>query len=231
MKHATTLRIIAVASALAVSSMAQATAPLNTDDANAIAKGACEVETYGLGLRTQGVSINGLTARISCGVTESTKLGVGIGQARDDFGHANFISLTGKTTFIKGENGSASYALGYGITGAQLQNMGRRADSYYINGIVSKPLTDKITAHLNLGVLRDSFIGTDRTLGTWGLAGEYALTPTVALVAETYGQEGSKPWVAAGARWQASKAWSFGAALANQSGVANQFTLGAKYSF
>ncbi len=59
---------------------------------------------------------------------------------------------------------------------------------------------DRLVLHGNLGWLRDH--ASDRDTTTWGLGGEfYPLTPRLALIAETFGDERNPPWWQAGARW------------------------------
>lgn len=181
-------------------------------------------------MRSGGIDTTSLSSQLSCGIGHSTQLGASIGRSRDDFGHANSFALNGKTNLFKGSGSDASYTIAYGIAGIQPEGLSLRSQSAYLNGVVSKPLTDNLTGHLNFGLTHDRSLG--KTMGTWNVAAEYALGHGVDVMAEAYGQEGSGPWVGVGSRWQANKSWSIGASLSRQSSEnATQFTLGAKYSF
>ena len=226
-KHLT----LAAALSLSVIAPAFAGKPLNTDDAGTIAKGECEIEAYASAYRVSSANASGLTSQFSCGVVEGTQLGIGLGRYNDDTGNVDSISLSGKTQIIDGGKDSTSLSLGFGAVGTSSPGQSMSLSNYTFSLLATKPLTEDFSVHFNAGLLRDSSRGSAKNYGIWGLAGEYALTEKVALVGETYGQEGSKPWTGVGARWQASKALSLGLLFASQGGGDSTFTMGAKFSF
>jgi hypothetical protein len=212
-------------------SLAHAGKPLTVDDADVLAKKSCEIETYGTHINSFGSVSRGLQSTLNCGVSSITQLGVTLGGTHDDFGSTSIFALSGKTRILEGEKETPSFTLGYGVSQSKAPSSHWSSPQYAASVIGTFPLSEKTTAHLNLGLVHDNASDSRKTRGTWGIAGEYEMTPAVTLLAESYGEQTSSPTLGLGVRWQVSKQWKIGTEVSRQSHTATQFTLGATFSF
>jgi hypothetical protein len=100
----------------------------------------------------------------------------------------------------------------------------------------SQTLGERHRVHANLMSDVVGF-GSSEKAEAWGLAYEFAATPTVALLAETTGKQHLKPTQALGLRWTPTAHWELGAMAArprgeNGTGVkTREFRLTTAYRF
>jgi hypothetical protein len=231
MQIAEHFRFALFAGAAFLGAHAYAASPLTTDDAGVLERGECEFSAYASHANAQGAATRGLQSSLNCGAFGTTQLGIGLAGSQDAAGSTDIVSISAKTRLFSGATDAPSFSVGYGATSARAPGNGWSSASYSLNGIATFPLSETATLHANLGLSRDNSTAPSQTLGTWGIAAEYAFSPSLSLLAETYGQQSSAPWVGIGARWQASKSWSIGAELSSQANNATQFTLGATLAF
>lgn len=146
--------------------------------------------------------------------------------------YANGWVLGGKTALVEPENGAAAFTLAYGASYAQPS----RGQAYAwgnvaINAVFTQTLAPDWTGHVNVGWTRDRIARQSST--TWAVAGEWAATPWLDVVAEVYGDDRQRPWLGAGLRWTASKAWSWNVSYAVQNDAVRTrlVGVGVKFSF
>lgn len=83
---------------MGVIAVAQAAAPLATDDAGVLEARACEVETYGQRLREAGTDpVRGLSASFTCGIGMRSQFGLGYARASSGGTHDDAVGVSGKT--------------------------------------------------------------------------------------------------------------------------------------
>jgi hypothetical protein len=85
--------------------------------------------------------------------------------------------------------------------------------------------------HLNLGAARDTLESKTRSL--WGVGYEYPLTPSLAALAQYYGEEGSSPTRGVGLRWTVAEGMKVGVMADRTTGSDrhNLFTLSWAWEF
>lgn len=221
-------RLLIASAALLSISMAHATGPMATVSADVLGKGDCEVE--GLLGRTNakvaGFSTHAtnLGLRADCGVLDGTQLGLIGNRIKIEGEKVDALSLVGKTRLWDDAKFGGKLALTYGIHGVRDRNLDFDYAASDIGLAYTQTLAEKHKVHVNTNVTIAK--GGDNTTG-WALGYEYAVAPTVSLLAETYGAEGSKPTQALGVRWTPAKDWSVGAMLARprlDNGVSGRVT-------
>ena len=85
-----------------------------------------------------------------------------------------------------------------GVTRRPLSETNRRWEHPYAL-VPFSYTTGDVTVHVQLGWARDHERRRDAT--AWGIAGEYSATERVVLVAETFGENATKPFVRGGVRY------------------------------
>lgn len=200
-------------SLLAASSAAFAGAPMATEDADVLGRGECEWESSYQRSKIEGLKINALGTKVGCHALEGTQLALGVGRAKAEGESATAVNLSGKTALIGRSNGGFGLSLAYGFNWSKAGGESLRYDSTSLALVASQGFGD-FTLHGNLGLAKArGASGTDRF---WALGGEYALSDSTDLLAETYGAEGSKPFYGVGVRFKPNKEWAFGV-MASQS--------------
>ena len=208
-------RLLIASAALLSVTFANAAGPMNTVSADVLDRGTCEGEAL---LGRSNIKVGGFKShasfgglRADCGVLDGTQIGL-IG-TRINFEGDKFdgLTLVGKTRLWDGGPGAGKLALTYGIQGVRKSNLNFDYAASDIGLAYTQTFADKHTVHVNTDISIAK--GGDSTKA-WSLGYEYAATPTVSLLAETYGAEDSKPVQAVGVRWAPAKDWSVGAMLA-----------------
>jgi hypothetical protein len=231
-------RLLIASAALLSISMAHAAGPMATVSADVLGKGDCEVE--GLLGRTnakiEGFKTHATTLglRADCGVLDGTQLGLIGNRIKIEGEKVDALSLVGKTRLWDDAKVGGKLALTYGIHGVRDRNLDFDYAASDIGLAYTQTLAEKHKVHVNADVSIAK--GGDSTKG-WALGYEYAVAPTVSLLAETYGAEDSKPTQALGVRWTPAKDWSVGAMVARPrldngvSGRVTQFNTTVAYRF
>jgi hypothetical protein len=183
-----------------------------TQSADVLDRGTCQGEgrwgrvNIDVGGLESHATVGGL--RAECGVLDGTQIGLIGARVKFEGEKLDGLSLIGKTRLWDGGPGAGKLALTYGIQGLRKRNLNFDYAASAIGLAYSQTFADKHTVHVNTDISIAK--GGDSTKG-WALGYEYAAMPTVSLLAETYGTEGSKPTQAVGVRWAPAKDWSVGA--------------------
>ncbi len=231
MNHLT--RTLMAVAALSLIFSAHAGRPLATEDAGILNKSECEWESFGARSTSEGISVNVINTQVACGVGADTQLAVSAGRASSQGVSSNIYTLNAKTEVFKVKD-STAVTVAYGLIGTKAPGEGNRLSGLFVNGVVTQPVTDKITLHGNLGWNQDRSTA-DRTVTTsWNFAGEYAAGGGVDVVAEVYGDDRSKGAnLGTGLRWQATKDVSLNGSLAISTAKPREklLTVGGKLTF
>jgi hypothetical protein len=152
------------------------------DDAGVDEPGSCKVESWAAFASNR--DFIGVVAP-ACGVNlgRPVEISVPIGRIRSDGVWSTDLVLEAKTPIIPFEDGSKFGVALMGGVGFNL-TQGETAAAF-IAMPISFQISEPLRLDLNVGVLRN--IIDERTLFTWGAGAHLALTPQVALIAETFG--------------------------------------------
>lgn len=179
---------------------AWAARPFVTDDARLTTGGSCQLETW---TRSYEGSRE-FWALPACNPTGNLEFTLGGGQAMDyDAGVATSDQVFQLKTLLRPltTNGwGAGLAVGRVLHPEIHPGPNQLGNTYAYLPLSLSLHDDRLIVHTNLGWLRDR--ATNRDLMTWGLGGEfYPVTPRLALIAETFGDDKNPPWWQAGLRW------------------------------
>lgn len=176
---------------------AQAARPMITDDSRIVDAKACQVESW---WRAHRQGTPEFWALPGCSPTEHIELSAG--GARQSVGgqpHLSDSLAQAKLLLrpLRPNDWGLALTLGRAVDHA---GAGRRAPSNYLNLPLSHSMRDDaLVLHLNLGARRE--LQSHRTVGTWGLGSELQLRPGLQLIAESYGESASRPFVHGGLRY------------------------------
>ena len=227
-------RIVFAATALLfITNLAHAGRPLATEDAGVLAKGECEWESFAARARDSGASAHAWATQLACGFMSEAQVALSFGQSRAGGSTDQSLSVNGKWGLLRGKDDEASVILAWGLVSAKSPGSGFKLGSLFLNGVLTKPLSEHWTGHLNLGWMQDRSSTPRIKALTWNLAAEYALGNGFEVMGEWYGAERSDAVLGAGLRWAASKAWSLNAGYAVQTAGARGklLSVGAKLMF
>lgn len=182
---------------LAMNPGAHAARPMVTDDARIVDPGACQLESWRRGNRGSYE----FWALPACNFTGNLEVTLGRADLpKTDGGHAADFVLQGKGLFKQLETNGYSYGLVIGgVMHSDRSAQQEQVSSIYGYVPISKSFNhDQLIVHLNLGALQNR--DDDAKAFTWGVGGEFNFTTRVALIAETYGNNHSRPFVQGGLR-------------------------------
>lgn len=194
------LRWVAVMSLGLTAHSAWAGHPFNTEDAGVIAKGHCEIESFGSRERPSGgPTETGLSLQLGCGVIGRTQVAFALDQSKAAGEKSRGMQLSGKTQLVDGGQYKASFAVAYSTRRDKDPGDSWRSGDTAVNLVASVP-SGAWVAHLNLGVTAERVPNRDVT--TWSLAFE-RLSFREGLDAgfEFYGTDRNSSWAAVAARW------------------------------
>lgn len=181
-------------------SSAQAGRPLTTDDAATLDSGQCQLETWID--RARDATVGWLVP--SCNFGASLEWQAGFARSRDlGIEHLSEGYFQAKSV-IRAARDDSPWAMGVtaGITRRPLAQAHRGWEHPYV--IVPMTLNaGALTFHASPGWTRNRETGQDRAL--WGVAGEWAASGRLDVVAETFGEGSADPFARAGLRWAAVK--------------------------
>ena len=171
--------------------------PLVTEDAEVLARGECEIE--GFFGRVEKPRGDSHSLQLGCGVGGGTQLGLGAGRDRSEDDRVNAIAVNGKTGLREPSPGQPGLAIAYAASGLKHFGGPLRLDASEIKGVATLD-SDGWLYHFNAGWAYAHEERAHRAI--WALAVERpnALGP-IDLMAETFGDNKSNPWVQLGARW------------------------------
>lgn len=176
---------------------ALAARPMITDDARIVDTKACQVESW---MRVNREGQNQFWAVPGCTPVEGLELTVGGGHERRDGQTQLADSLAqGKWVLRPFKPNGWGMALTLGRLTERDLSAGGRTPSHYLNLPLSlSRRDDALLLHANLGLRRDRARGKDHT--TWGLSAELMVRPGLQVIAETYGESGSRSFLHGGLR-------------------------------
>jgi hypothetical protein len=195
------LRLLGLAAALGCAAAplpAHAARPMITDDARLVDAKACQIESW---VRVNRSRPHELWAVPSCNPTGNLELALGGAVAQDGTGLGRGTTLAqAKTLFRPLRTDDFGWGAVLGVArDPNIDPVGNLIDNIYAFIPASWSLAgDRVVLHANVGALHDRH--ERRTRGTWGLGTEIALFGPVQLIAESFGEGGSKPFRHAGLR-------------------------------
>lgn len=207
--------------------------PLATEDAGVLGRGECEIESYAGHVRdNSSPSVSTRWAQFGCGIGLNSQLAIGAGTERSEGELTKPAALMGKTFLRELTDEQTGFVLAYALFGAQDPGNSFKHDATELKGVVTAPRSGWLL-HANLG---SHYSHTSKLYSTvWALAVERpgALGP-VDLMAETYGDNHTAPWVQVAARWAVipkrfylDTSWG----MQTDSARAKQVTVGLKIAF
>lgn len=215
---------------LALAGVAQAGRPLATEDAGVLERGACEWESF-LARERSADTTRAVSTQFGCGVGAATQIALGYSRARSGPDTTPAWGLNGKTALGPHADGATAFTLAWGVEAAKSVGTSLRHETTFLNLVATREFAAGLTAHANLGWARSESARASST--TWNLAIEKALDDGFEVMAETYGDDRTRPWLGIGLRWAASPqltldgSWS----VQNQSPRPKLLTLGFKIAF
>jgi hypothetical protein len=168
--------------------------PMVTDDANVVDPGSCQLESWvkHSGLGTERWALPGCNFWADTEIT----LGGSSQSARDDPA-SEWTVLQFKKRWIKLEPGSWGLSTSIGHVDARVKPRGLPVNSSLFpvrDGYLNVPVTylspNGWLVHLNMGWIQHHQEQKNRP--TWGLAGEWPVNPRTFLLAETFGESGTR---------------------------------------
>jgi hypothetical protein len=208
---------------------------LQTDDADVLDRGTCEVEAFAARLSAVSVVTRKREVQLGCGLGLSTQLALATGTESVQGQRTQVRALAGKTGLLQvpaAAERSNLLTLSYAVDWARTTGeTWRHADSE-VKLVYSAQLAGDFTLHANLGSGRDQQARRSRT--SWGLAVEHGGWGTVSLMTEVFGDDREPPSWNAGLRWAVlPERWfadlSYGRQMAG--GTPRLLTLGLKLVF
>ncbi len=178
---------------------AWAARPFVTDDARLTTAGSCQLESW-TRFYQESREVWALPA---CNPTGNLELTLGGGVARADgqpSGTTDYV-LQLKTLFKPLSTNGWGIGVAAGtVRHPEITPGPNQLGNNYVYFPASFSLKDdRLIVHSNLGWLRDDATRQDRM--TWGLGGEWTLSPRTIFIAETFGDDKSRPYWQSGFRW------------------------------
>jgi hypothetical protein len=193
---------------------AHAARPFVTDDARIVDPGGYQIESFYKRQNRFGENeFWFLPAMNPGGRVELTLGGMRVDSTLP--GDSHTVIAQAKTLLKPLETNGAGYALTLGVARTSpFQSPG--ALNPFLNAIGSVSMRDDaVVVHANLGAQRDRL--ADLTRGTFGVGGEFLLSPRFIAIAENYGQRGEKPTLHMGLRvWLAPNRVQIDATVGHQ---------------
>lgn len=183
----TVVRQMLLAMGLVALCMVQAHAarPMNTDDANIVDEKSCQLEAWAKTTRTS------LERWAMPGCNFGSELEWTVGgnaQTEDAVGHTQFWVGQVKKRWVPVGERSVGISTTVGAMATRPATADRHNDKdYYLNIPVTVPLGQERFVHLNAGWVQHQNLGARRA--TWGVGGEWPMSPMVIAIAETYGEQ------------------------------------------
>jgi len=202
--------------------------PLRSETADVPDAGSCELEAAAARAHSSGLpALRNTDAAFACGVGAQTQAGLGVTRAAGDTFSA--ARLVGKTTLLTPERGRTGWGIAYGVDAAKTPDVSWRIDNFGLLAAATRQLAGGLLVHANLGWNRSRTARQNTTL--WSLGIETTSDLTVA--ADVFGDDRSKPGVAAGMGYSFGGGFSasISYALLLESPRVKLLTLGAKLVF
>jgi hypothetical protein len=227
-------RLLVAAALAGAGGPALAGRPLQTEDADILDRGECELESFwARASESDAPRVRALSAQIGCGIGARTQLAVAAARARGGDVHSDALALTGKTALRQLTDAQTALTLAYMLSGARVAGGSFRHDATEVRAVLSMPMVaDAWLLHANLGGARSETQRINSTV--WSAAIERTGIGRFDLMAEVFGDDRSAPWWNTGLRYTAIASLlfvdvSYGAQL--RGGRPKLLTAGLKYTF
>ncbi len=173
---------------------AWAARPMNTDDANVVDPHSCQLESW---VKNSGLGIE-RWALPGCNFFADTEITLGgSSQSAKHDGASDWTLIQFKKRWVKLEPGhwGVSTSIGHVDGRGTTQQLPVNSLLYPVrDGYLNVPMTfwskDGWLLHLNVGWIQHHLDRTNRP--TWGVGGEWPLNARSYLIAETYGESGTR---------------------------------------
>lgn len=203
--------------------------PLQTEVADAKARGDCEAEAQAARARTRGEpTLRAFSLAASCGIGAASELGLGVDEARGGGARVRGLQLGGKSLLRDGGDRAPSFGLAYAVAAVD-DGAGWQRDALTLTALMSLPLPGDLRGHANLGVQRAR--GTPRHTTVWSLGIETA-GPLV-WAADVLGNDRGRPALSVGVGYAsgASTLWSLTVERGSERPRPVTWTFGLKQGF
>ena len=183
--------------ALALPFSAHAARPFITDDARVTTERSCQLESW-MRIYPQSKEAWALPA---CNLTGNLEITMGGGHAHYDAATSTVdYVFQAKTLFreLKTNDWGIGFAAGKVMHPAVNPGPNLLGNTYAYVPVTFSLLDDRAFVHLNGGWLKDR--ATQRNNATWGIGGEYWMTPRVSVLAENFSDNRAKPYWQTGFR-------------------------------
>ena len=190
----------AAASALTCST-ALAGRPMATEDAGVLEASDCELESFvGANRPKGGPTERVLSLQVGCGVGGQSQVAVAVARASADGESLRTVTLLGKTALNPhAEDTAPKFTLAWALS-ADSGRGGLKHEGSALNTVMSWPMHDKVSLHLNLGWSHSA--SDKQSTTTWSGGIEHHVRDDLDLTAETFGNDReASPWVQVGLRW------------------------------
>lgn len=188
--------------------------PRVTETADALPARDCELEAGTTRERVRAApALRGEEVVFGCGVGLNTQVNASWARATVEGLSASGYALVAKTTYVMPAGGRIGWGLAYGLAALRVGGNSLRWQEAAVSLVATRELAGNWLMHANLGVShdRDTRLNTTR----WSLGVES--TDTLALAADVFGDDRSKPWLSGGV------GYSFGGGFSASVRVAQQF--------
>lgn len=197
-----TLRPLLLATAAAMTcSSALAGRPMATEDAGVLEASDCELESFiGANRPRGGPTERVLSVQVGCGVGAQSQIAVAMARASAEGEAVRSMTLLGKTALTpNAEDTAPQFTLAWALS-ADSARGGMKHEGSALNAVMSWPLHEKVSLHLNVGW---SHSASDKQSTTsWAGGVEHHVRDDLDLTAETFGNDReASPWVQVGLRW------------------------------
>jgi hypothetical protein len=197
-------RKLALIIGMMLSSGAIAEAPMNTDDAGTLDKGAMKIE----GVWRRDDMTRGGELLFGFSPVKDLELEVVGSAAKETGGADNMLHGVGFGAKWVPYQNDTGWSLGarfdYGHTRVtdKIADAISNEEEYALTGLASYRLTNGQVLHLNIGINKTNAEGERDSIGTWSIGYEFTLMSNLQLTVETFGAEHTGPDKAIGLRYK-----------------------------
>lgn len=192
--------------------------PLTVDDADVNEKGAGHVETF---YQRGSGGTHSWTISPAYGIFDGVEIAAAFN--RDNTADVNTTSIQAKIRLTDSKKDGCNFATSFGLSQTNIPDEG---SSQFISGLMSCNMHEKVSVHLNLGLVRPP-VGT--RVGNWGIAYEREFGAMTGHV-EFFGQENAQPTAQLGLRSMITKAIQLDGTVGSTNGEP-VYSVGLKFVF
>ena len=205
-----------------------------TEDAGVLDVRDCELESFvGSSRPSGGPTERLLSVQVGCGVGAHSQVALAAARATSEGDSVRSLTVLGKTALNPDADDKApQLALAWAFS-ADSARGGLKHEGTALNAVLSWPLHDEVSLHMNLG-WGHSASDKQSTTG-WAVGVEHHVRGDLDLTAETFGNDrDASPWVQVGLRWAVKpEQFYIDASYGVQTGAerSKAMTLGLRWAF